>query len=199
MRRAILLAAIIGAALLFPATAAAKGPSQASISGPGLDHALTFAGYGEGGEGDTSSPLGILVMEGGFFPQAFDQSPSPLLRAPPRGTLGPRYNVIYVVPGPSTNGDQLQQDLYPYATGGPASYMKPHQRFWDSQSTRGGWYRGTIQLKQMLVHEGLPANAPASRSTRAHRVGIALGAGAGAALAVAALTMLYRRFRSASS
>ena len=48
MRRPFLLAAALTALLLFPATATAKGPSAATISGPGLAHTLTIEGYGEG-------------------------------------------------------------------------------------------------------------------------------------------------------
>jgi len=194
MRRPLLLAASLAAILVVPAAALAKGPSAAKISGPGLGHAIAITGYGEG---DSSSPLGILVSEAGFFPQAFQQSPSSTTRARPAGRLGPRYSVTYTVPGP--NGDStLRQDLYPYAANGPASYMEPGQKFWDTQSTPGGWYRGTFALKDMLVKAGLPAKAPGPRSTRAHNVGVALGAGAGVVLA-AGLLVLYRRRRSAFS
>ena len=95
MRRPLLLAAVLTALLLFPATAAAKGPSAASISGPGLRHAVTIEGNGEGGS-DTA--LGILVNDGGFFSQVFSGTPS-ATTARPVGGLGPRYEVTYTVPG----------------------------------------------------------------------------------------------------
>jgi hypothetical protein len=106
--------------------------------------------------------------------------------------------VTYTVPGPY--GDStLRQDLYPYAVKGPASYMTPGQKFWDTQSTPGGWYRGTPDLKRVLVKAGLPPAAPATRA-HAHRLGVAVRAGAGAGIAVCAgaLGLLYRRRRSAS-
>ena len=143
-------------ALVFAAGAAAKGPSLATIAGPGLDSPVKISGIGEG---DTSTDLGLLVADGGFFPQVFGQSPSPLLRKLPVD-LGPRYAVTYTVPGPTTS--TLQQELYPYASGGPVTYMAPNQRFWDTQRTLGGWYRGTSQLKSMLVRAGLPAAAAPS-------------------------------------
>ena len=144
-------------ALLAPVSAAAKGPSEAKITGPGLSSAITIKGVGEG---DTSTDLGLLVQDGGFFPQAFGQSPSPLLKAQPT-QLGARYLVTYTVPGSSTS--TLEQDLYPYAAGGPVSYMRTGQKFWDTQSTVGGWYRGTARLKAMLIKAGLPASAPSER------------------------------------
>lgn len=193
MRRLMLLAAALTALLLFPATATAKGPSAATISGPGLAHALTIDGYGEG---DNTSPLGILVNETGFFAQAFQQTPSATTRSRPADRLGPRYEVKYTVPGP--NGDStLRQALYPYAVNGPASYMTPGQKLWGTQSVPGGWYRGTATLKGMLVKEGLPATAPTTR-VRAHGRTVAVAAGAGVALAAGALVLLYRRRRSTS-
>jgi hypothetical protein len=192
MRRPMLLAAALTALLLFPATATAKGPSAATISGPGLAHALTIDGYGEGAN---TSPLGILVSETGFFAQAFQQTPVATTRARPADRLGPRYDVEYKVPGP--NGDStLRQALYPYAVNGPASYMTPGQKLWGTQSVPGGWYRGSAALKGMLVKEGLPAKAPApTKRTSSGRV-VAVAAGAGVALAAGALGLLYRRRRS---
>ena len=194
MRRSMFLAAALTALLLFPAAATAKGPSAATISGPGLAHALTIDGYGEG---DSTSPLGILVGEAGFFPQAFEQTPVSTTRSHPTDPLGPRYLVVYKVPGP--NGDStLRQALYPYAVNGPASYMTPGQKIWDTQAVPGGWYRGTEALKNMLVKAGLPATAPRRRASagQAHGRTVAVGAGAGGALAAGTLGLLYRRRRS---
>lgn len=194
MRRHMLLAAALTALLVFPAAATAKGPSAATISGPGLAHALTIEGFGEGGD---SSPLGILVSEAGFFPQAFEQTPVSTTRSHPTDPLGPRYLVVYKVPGP--NGDStLRQALYPYAVNGPASYMTPGQKIWGTQAVPGGWYRGTEALNNMLVKAGLPATAPRRRAStgQAHRRTVAVGAGAGVALAAGALGLLYRRRRS---
>jgi hypothetical protein len=199
MRRSMLLAAALGAVLVFPTAAAAKGPSAATISGPGLAHALTIEGFGEDGG---NSPLGILVSEGGFFSQVFEQTPVTTLRSGPTDALGARYVVTYTMPG-GPNGDvTLRQELYPYAAKGPATYMPPGQKFWDSQSTPGGWYRGSPELKRVLVKAGLPAVAPAvarPRSARGHKVKVTVGAGAGAAVAGTALWLLYRRRHSTSS
>jgi hypothetical protein len=195
MRRPLLLAAALTTLVLFPASATAKGPSGATVSGPGLRHTLKIDGYGEGGN---SSPLGILVSEGGFFAQVFQQTPVATTRSRPTDRLGPRYDVTYTVPGGPSGDSTLRQDLYPYAADGPASYMAPDQKFWDTQATQGGWYRGTVTLKRMLVKAGLPAVAPARRVRPVHKVGVALGAGAGVAI-TAALGLLYRRRRSTTS
>ncbi|MGZ4358000.1 MAG: hypothetical protein ACXVRU_14445, partial [Gaiellaceae bacterium] len=78
---------------------------------------------------------------------------------------------------------------------GPASYMAPGQKLWGTQSVPGGWYRGSATLKGMLVKEGLPATAPATRA-RANGRSVAVAAGAGVAFAAGALILLYRRRRS---
>jgi len=190
MRRALPAVAALAALLLLPCTAAAKGPSAASISGPGLDHAISIQGYGEGAN---SSPLGILVEQGGFFAQAFEQTPSSTSRRRPSTQLGPRYVVTYTVPGGSSGDSTLHQDLYPYAANSPASYMAPNQTFWETQKTPGGWFRGGVELRQMLVKAGLPEHPLSQRDAHAGRLGVALGAGAGVAAAAAAFALLYRR------
>ena len=177
MRRPMLFVAALTALLLFPAAAAAKGPSAATISGPGLSHAITIEGFGEG---DSTSPLGILVDRDRLLPAglradsllndsiASDRPTRPALR---REVHGPR----------GSDGDStLRQVLYPYAVNGPASYMAPAQKLWGTQSVPGGWYRGTATLKSMLVKAGLPATAPAPANAnrqRSHRRGGCGGGG----------------------
>jgi len=194
MRRPLLLAAALTAVLLFPAAATAKGPSAASVTGPGLRHAVNIEGYGEGGN-DTA--LGILVSDGGFFSQAFGATPS-ATTSRPLGGLGPRYEVTYTVPGGPNGDSTLHQDLYPYAVKGAVTYMAPAQKFWDTQSTPGGWYQGTAALRGMLVKAGLPPRASARKTRAERRIGVAGGVGAGVALAAGALA-LFRRKRERST
>jgi hypothetical protein len=151
----LLIAAL---ALLLPAGAAAKGPSAATITGPGLAAPLAVTGVGEG---DSSTDLGRLVLDGGYFQQTFGGSPNLLLRSEPND-LGARYLVTYTVPGPVDA--TLEQELYPFAAHGPVTYMRPGQSFWGDQRTHGGWYRGTPQLTAMLIKAGLPSSAPRHHS-----------------------------------
>jgi hypothetical protein len=157
MRKLLVLPAVgMVAALAVAAPAPAKGPASASLSGPGLDHAVPVTGQGEMGPG---TPLGSLVQFGGFFPQAFGQSPDPTTRKRPAGDLGPRYRVVYRVPGPSETST-LVQDVYPYAKPSPVTHMRSGQPFW-GMHTHGGWFVGEARLKQALVKSGLPKSAPA--------------------------------------
>jgi hypothetical protein len=195
MRRLPLFLAALGAALLFPTLATAKGPDRASISGPGLAHPMVIGGNGE----SDSSALGTLATAGGFFAQMYGATASGTLGVRPKTSLGPRYVVTYRVPGGSAEPSTVRQDLYPYAAGGPVSYMTRGQTFWDTQKTVGGWFRGTPSVKQMLVQAGLPAKAPPERAAHAHKLSVALGAGAGIAVAAGGLALLYRRRRRCAS
>jgi LPXTG-motif cell wall-anchored protein len=159
MTRFKIALAVLAAALLIPAAALAKGPSEAGISGPGLGKTLKISGPEAPG-----SPLMQLAEETGFFPAVFSQEPDPMLPGRPQGALGPKYTIRYVVPGPYGETFHLSQDLYPYAPGGAVTYMKPGQRVFRI-TTRGGWFRGGDALKQTLVHRGLPARAPKTSSS----------------------------------
>jgi len=155
MRRYFIAAALV--ALALPAVAAAKGPVSASISGPALERSLTIRGDGEG----PGTALGTLADASGFFAQMFGQTPDPPVATRPGGTLGPRYRVVYVVPGPNDIQSRVVQYLYPYAKPVALTYMKPGQAFWDGETAHGGWYRASTGLKKMLVRAGLPAKAHA--------------------------------------
>jgi len=156
MRKFLLLATgVVLAALVASAPAAAKGPTSASLTGPGLDRAIPVNGEGESG---TGTPLGSLVELGGFFPQMFVQIPDSTTRVRPSGSLGPRYRVVYRVPGPG-GISTVVQDVYPYAKT-PVTYMSPGQRFWHSSRTHGGWFVSGPGLKAALVGAGLPKSPP---------------------------------------
>ena len=190
MRRFLLLAAAGAlAALVATAPAAAKGPSTASLTGPGLDHAVPFNGDGESGSG---TPLGSLVELGGFFPQMFLQVPDSTARTRPSGNLGPRYRMVYRVPGP--NGvSKVVQDVYPYAKT-PVTYMRPNQHFWGSNRTHGGWFVSGLGLKATLVAAGLPESPPPASSGGSFPWA---WLGAGILAMVILLTLVLSRRRSA--
>jgi hypothetical protein len=150
MKRLLLLVAV--AALAAPATALAKGPNEATITGPGLDKAITINGPEEEG-----SPMMAFAEAAGFFPAVFDQQPSPMLPGRPKGDLGPRYTIEYNVPTPEGGADSITQDLYPYALPAAVTYTRPGQEIFDMTTTGGWWSDAT--LKDQLVALGLPKTA----------------------------------------
>jgi hypothetical protein len=172
-------------ALVASAPAAAKGPSTASLSGPGLGGALPVKGNGEGGSG---TPLGSLVHLGGYFPQVFESTPDPTVRTRPAGELGPRYRVVYRVPGPSGRAGTILQDVYPYAKPSPVTYMRAGQRFWAGTRTHGGWFVAGPGLKATLLTAGLPQSPPVSTASFPWA-----WTAAGVAAAVVLLVLAWRR------
>jgi hypothetical protein len=162
MKRVFLILSI--AALALPAAAFGKGPSEASISGPGDSGTgggdLTITGCCAPG-----SPTMNLAEHAGFFPAVFARQPDPMLDARPKGDLGPKYTITYTVPGPNNETWKIKQDVYPYATPAPVTYMKPGQTiFHVTGGTRGGWFQADSRLKQTLVSAGLPERPVASSS-----------------------------------
>jgi hypothetical protein len=155
MKRLLLTLAV--ASLVLPSAALGKGPSAATMDGPGGGGGITFSGD------EGSGPLGDLTEQSGWFAAAFEQQPNPLLASRPKGDLGPKYRVTYTVPGPNNDTFTIRQDIYPYAKSGPVTYMAPGQPLFDFQ-THGGWYQAGPDLKRTLVAAGLPATASAASS-----------------------------------
>jgi hypothetical protein len=188
MIRLTLIAAAL-AALVLPAVASAKGPTEGSVSGPGFSKVVKVLNDGGGGSvGDN------LTQESGFFPAAFGQSPDPMLHRKPAGPLGPRYTIAWKVPGGDGAMFHIRQDLYPYARGGAVTYTKPGQPIFD-MGTRGGWYRDP-ELKPTLVSLGLSANAPSEGSGFNYALVFGLVA---AGVLGAALLLFLRRQRGQRS
>src|SRR5581483_12330301 len=152
MKRSLLVLALL---LAFPGSALAKGPSTATIHGPGLKHPILLTGK----ESDEGSPLFRLVADAGFFPATFGQSPDPMLHGRPAGALGPVYTIVWVLPGPNRVVSRVVQLVYPYAKRGAVSWMRSRQLFWRTNRTKGGWYPGGADLRRTLVSLGLPATA----------------------------------------
>jgi hypothetical protein len=159
MKRVLLAFTI--AALVLPAAALAKGPSAASVDGPGAGGGgISFGGNGGTPGGDA---LGALAEQSGLYPAVFAQEPDPMLSTRPKGDLGPKYTITWTVPGPNNEIWKLHQDVYPYATPAPVTYMEPGQAVY-ADKTRGGWFQADAALKQTLVDAGLPSSAAAASS-----------------------------------
>jgi hypothetical protein len=165
LRRLIVLTALaagmsIAAAMTLATSALAKGPSQARITGPGLAHAIVLSGGGEPGQqgrlatlAEQTSLFTVLFGAGGSVP-----APARLRTPPPKASLGPRYTVIYTVPGvipePGEDFGRIRQDLYPRAADGPLIYTPPGQSGFGQALQATGWLRGSPQLTRTLAHLG---------------------------------------------
>ena len=168
--RALAVAAVVGVIVLGTASPAlAKGPDQATVTGPGLSHPIGWlAGNGEPGSGEH---LGQLSEDSGIFLAMFGNDPSAnqaLTTKAPSGPLGPKYQIAFRVPGGMTGPDTVRQDLYPFASGGPITYTRSGQPSLGGL-TQGGWYRGPAGFRDVLNAIGVPEAAaaqPAVQSTR---------------------------------
>ena len=192
MRRLILLLAL--ALLAVPSQALGTGPSAATMEGPGGGGGITFSGD------EGSGPLGNLTQQSGWFAAVFEQEPNPMLADRPKGDLGPKYTVTYTVPGPDNDTFTITQDVYPYASSGPVTYLAPGQPIFDMQ-TRGGWFQAGPDLKETLVAAGLPESAAVGSSDRTSfptRTAVSLLAFALLLIGATAL-LLRRRARPAAA
>jgi hypothetical protein len=146
------IAFVVAAALAFPIAGLAKGPVEATVTGPGLDQPLTLTGG--------TGTLGRVVEHAGFFLAAFGGYAVSAGGDRPDGDLGPRYTVTYEM-GPN---EMIRQDVYPYAEPTAVTYTAPGQRFYRTMKTPGGWVVSGPELKAALVEAGLPPTAPSGGS-----------------------------------
>ena len=191
MSRTLLCVPVLLALLAAPAHA--KGPTSFTIAGPGLDEPLRAAALAQ----RNPTSYWRLVEQLGFFVSAMEPSSPARLAEPPRGTLGPKYRIRWLVPIPGSPL-VIRQDLYPYAAAGPVTYMAPGQALFDRE-TPGGWYRADAPAKAALVARGLPA-APvrADPAGDRERWPAALAAGVGVAGAAAFLALRRRRSQASA-
>jgi hypothetical protein len=190
VNRFLLVAAL---ALALPGVALAKGPSAASISGPGID-TITLSGDAESG---ATTPFSTLTQTAGFFSAVYEPQPDPMLRVRPKGDLGPRYRIAWVLPTPMGKST-LRQDVYPYAKPYAVTYMRPGQTFYGGSKTNGGWFVGGYALKQALVAIGLPRQVQSDSSGLSAAALGGISAGGVAVLALSVLLVLRLRRKPAS-
>jgi hypothetical protein len=196
MRRLPVFALVVAAALVVSSAALAKGATQATIKGPGLKKGGLVLRSDSGGDPTSGSRLGQLATASGFFPAVFNQAPDPMLRERPKGSLGPKYTAVFIMPGPDGSTSTIRQDLYPYAKPYALSYTKPGQPFFDrGEGTHGGWFMTTSAVRTVLgLPEQPPTAAPGDGTGWLRWVAIAITIAAGLAL-LAALSLLFQRRR----
>jgi hypothetical protein len=218
LRRLIVVTALaagmsISAAITLATPALAKGASQARITGPGLAHAIVVSGNGEPGQ---PGVLDTLATQTRLFAVMFGPNvpvPPQLRPRPAAASLGPRYTIIYTVPGqfqlPGKQFGRIRQDLYPRAVGGPVIYTPPRQP--GGPVPVFGWFRASRYLPRTLAKLGirprpgvqaaaqtsLPAAAHPTAAQQASSWPLAWLIGSAAAVVAAALagTALWLRHR----
>jgi hypothetical protein len=164
IRRTWMLAVMVGAAVLMTASPAqAKGADQVTITGPGISKPIVVGGNGEPG---SAEGLGQLSDGSGLFVAMFGPSSSgamTLTSVPPTGPLGPKYELVYRVPGANPTPDMLKQDVYPLAAGGPVTFTAAGQAVLGTETT-GGWYRASATFRPLLASLGVPGLSGAAET-----------------------------------
>ena len=166
LRQRRVLAMLVLALLLaaVPTAAQAKGASGATISGGGGDGGgglpggpITLKGDGEPGSG---TDLADLAQAAGVWALLFEDGPGGALESAPATTdRGPRYTITWIFPNGAGTEDKVRQSVWPYAAGGPLTFMASGQPVLDA-TTKGGWFQAADNLRQSLIALGLPSRQP---------------------------------------
>jgi len=162
MRQRVLAMLVLSLLLAaVPTAAQAKGASAATISGGGpgglSGGPITMKGDGEPGSG---SDLSNLADQAGVWAVLFEDGPGgELAAAPAAADRGPRYTITWTFPNGAGTEDKVRQSVWPYAAGGPLTFMASGQRVLDA-TTKGGWFRSTDTLRLTLIGLGLPSRQP---------------------------------------
>jgi len=159
--RPLVLMATVGVVVaLWASPAMAKGPDQATITGPGLDEPIVVSGYGEPGSG---YELSELADGSGLFLVMFEPADPSVVSEAPDGPFGPKFELTFRVPDGDETASTVRQDIYPQAAGGPVTYTEAGQDVF-GMTTRGGWYRTPPSFADLLERLGVPAAASSGQS-----------------------------------
>ena len=170
LRQRRALAVLVLALLLavVPTAAQAKGATGATISGGGPGGLpggpITLKGDGEPGSG---TDLADLAQAAGVWAVLFDDGPGgELASVPATADRGPRYTITWIFPNGAGTEDKVRQSVWPYAAGGPLTFMVSGQPVLDA-TTKGGWFQATDDLRQSLIALGLPSRQPLTATSPA--------------------------------
>jgi hypothetical protein len=152
MRRGIVLAGVLALAMLVMGPAWAKGPTGATITGPGIDEPIELEGDGELQAG---SEFSRFVETAGFWQLVYDVEPPVLaggqVLSDPPADLGARYTITWHL-----GGDSVATDLYPEAAGGPVLHLAAQRLEFMDHDAREQWFAAAPALLTMLDDYGVP-------------------------------------------
>ncbi len=159
MRRGSVVVGALALAMLVIGPAWAKGPTAASIVGPGIEKPIVIEGSGER---YTGGDFSAFVEAAGFWHLVAGVDDSPrdtgAVVAASASTLGTRYTLSWQL-----GDDWVDTDLYPFAEGGPVLHLAA-QRIdaFDNQAPER-WFAADASVLTMLEGYGVPLQpAPAA-------------------------------------
>jgi hypothetical protein len=156
-RTLVVTFAVAVVTLAVGAPAMAKGPSSATVSGPGIGTTSIAWNrpdqYSLGTLTDTTFLFEAAGLSGAAGAADWDTQPPP-------GDLGPKYTVVYHF---GRYDDDIRQDLYPFAEAFPVVYTAPGQRMYDTLLP-SGWRETSSSLTAVLQDLGADPKAAARRT-----------------------------------
>lgn len=146
--RAVAVVAVVVAALgVWASPAHAKGATGGTLEGDGMDEAIAVPAE--------------LSGSSGLYELIWDTAGATRLADAPSADLGPRFVLTWMLMGP--NGDvPIEQEIYPYAEGGPVTFVAAGQPMWESATTLGGWSTASPGFVTQLESLGVSRAAAAS-------------------------------------
>ena len=178
-RRALAMLVLALLLAVVPPAAQAKGATGATISGGGPGGLAggphTQKGEGEPGSGPHQADQAQTAR---VWAVLFDDGPGgELASVPATADRGPRYTITWIFPNGAGTEDKVRQSVWPYAAGGPLTFMASGQPVLDA-TTKGGWFQATDDLRQSLIALGLPSRQPLTATSPAGPAPAAPGASA---------------------
>jgi hypothetical protein len=129
--------AVVAAAVVWvPTTASAKGARDAILRGPGVEANGTVKL-----DPDQAMALSIATNVYSALENEGPNRAALILAGKPKGDLGPRYVVTFNLFADGDGTKSVRQRLYPFAEGGPVSYLPAGQAWCEPCGrTKAGWF-----------------------------------------------------------
>jgi hypothetical protein len=155
MRRALLaLSLLVVLVLGTAAPAAAKGPTEAVLTGPGIDEPIDI-------RADLSdSTFWAITEDLGYFAVVGDGRENRAVERP-TGDLGPAYELQWRGPSSTVTDFDLTVVLHPWAEGGGRIFVPAGQEPIVGGVTEATWYAMPMRALPTLERAGFPDRATA--------------------------------------
>lgn len=152
MKRSALVAGIVVTSLSIAVAAWAKGPTGATIEGPGLGDPVELEGMGERG---TGTELSELVEAAGFWQlvagvEGYAGETGEIVPAPRTKDLGPMVTLTWHL-----GTDRVPTEVYPAAPGGPLVHIAPQAVPALDVEAPGRWFAAAPRLTALLERYGV--------------------------------------------
>jgi hypothetical protein len=162
MRISVFVAALLVGAFGVAAPAGAKGlvPEKVDVRGAWLSEPLDPPSTVASGE----RWFNEFASEAGYW-QAAAPGSDALTAAAPTKDLGPVLQVTWFTSLGTEVANEIRQEIYPYAAGGPLVHTAPDQPLFAQMTTGGGWFRAPDSLVSLLQQAGVPTLAEVEAAT----------------------------------